>query len=225
MTVIKPLIFLSLLLSVSFNNLTAQNQYGMSKKIELGIDFASFNKNWIYYNNLLHPVNTGDYNFDLIPSLFARFHFEAFSLRLKYEHFKTNYQFRTNTADSFEEVDGTFFNNRYLVGIQKFLIDRRIKFYGIFDFGLSQTNFKGSYSSSPGGIGVVYSEPFNINGIGIIIQPGFGIRIGLFRNLFINLESSVYFEKGFDKNDPHFINPQNKIIPRPISLLGFSTCF
>jgi hypothetical protein len=225
MTFLKfSIIFLFLFFGI-FQTLTAQNQCEMTSKFELGIDFASFNKNWIYYNKRLLPVNINDYNLDFNPSFFARIHFEEFCLRFKYEHFKKNYLFRTNTTDAFEEVDGIFSNNKYFIGVEKYLINRRIMLSAIFDFGLSQTNFNGTYSDKQGGIGAIMTESFSIDGIGIFIQPGFGVKYRLFKNLFIDLESSIYLEKGTDKNDTHLINPQHKLIPRPISLLGFSTCF
>jgi len=224
MIVFKPMIVFSLLLLVTFHNLAAQNKSEMTFKYEIGMDFARYNRNWIYYN-LLHPVNTNNYNFDLTPSFFAKVHLYYFSLRLRYEHFKTHYLFRTNPSDLNKEVDGTFSNNRYLVGIEKYIFDSRIKSYVFIDLGLSGTNFNGSYSESHGDPKVTSSESFNIKGIGLSVQPGLGIKYRLFSNLYIDLESSVYLEKGSDKNDTHNINPQNKLIPRPISLFGFSTNF
>jgi hypothetical protein len=225
MTIFKPIIPFLFLLPGTFQNLTAQNNSRETSKFELGIDFVKFNRNWIYYNDLLYPVNNSKYNFDLTPSFFARVHLEYFSLRLRYEHLKTPYLFRSNPSDLNKEVDGIFSNNRYLVGIEKNIFDSRIKSYVFIDLGLSGTNFNGSYSESYGDPIVTISESFNIKGIGLSVQPGLGIKYRLFSNLYIDLESSVYFEKGADKNDTHNINPQNKLIPRPISLFGFSTNF
>jgi len=70
---------------------------------------------------------------------------------------------------------------------------------------LSQTNFKGTYSDKQGGIGAIITESFSIDGIGIFVQPGFGVKYRLFKNLYVDLESSIYLEKGTDKNDTHFI--------------------
>jgi len=57
--------------------------------------------------------------------------------------------------------------NRYLAGIEKYIFDSRIKSYVFIDFGLSGTNFKGSYSESHGDPTVTISESFNIKGIGL----------------------------------------------------------
>jgi hypothetical protein len=225
MTVFKPAIPFLFLLSVTFQNLIAQNNTEQNSKFEIGMDFVKFNRNWIYYNDILHPVNNSNYNFDLMPSFFAKLHFDYFTLRLRYEHFKTHYLFRTSSIDLFMEVDGTFSNNRYLAGVEKYLINRRIKSYLFIDLGLSGINFNGSYSVSHLVPGITDPESFNIRGIGLSVQPGLGIKYRLFSNLYINLESSVYLEKGFDKNDTHDINPENKLIPRPINLFGFSTYF
>jgi hypothetical protein len=225
MTVFRPAIPFLILLSCTLQNLIGQNNTEQNPKFELGMDFVKFNRNWIYYNDILHPVNNSNYNFDLMPSFFARLHFDYFTLRLRYEHFKTHYLFRTNSIDLFMEVDGTFSNNRYLAGVEKYLINRRIKSYLFIDFGLSGINFNGYYSASHLVPGITDPELFNIRGIGLSVQPGLGIKYRLFSNLYINLESTVYLEKGFDKNDTHHINPENKLIPRPISLFGFSTYF
>jgi hypothetical protein len=219
-------IFISLLISIfNFCSLKAQNKSGMNSKYEIGIDLVRYNRNWIYYNNSLHSVNADNYSFDLMPNFFAKVHFDYFSLRLKYEHLKKDYLFKTNSATINKKVDGTFSNNRYFIGVEKCLINNRMKSYAFFDVGLSETNFKGLFSTNQTAHGVTHTESFNTDGVGIAFQPGLGIKYRLFSNFYINLESSIYFENGLKRDDPHLLNPKNKLIPRPISSFGFSTYF
>lgn len=220
MAIIRRIIFFLVLLPGTFLTLSAQEQ-----KFEIGMDFVKYNRNWIYYNDFRHPVNTSDYNFDLTPSYFFKLHFDYFTLRFGFESIKCNYIFETNSPDFFEKVDGIFFNNRYLAGVEKYLIDKRIKTYLFVDLGLSGTRFNGTYYASQITPLIPLQESFKIRGLGFLIQPGLGIKYRLFSTFYINLESSVYFEKGYNKDDPHSINPSVKIVPRPISLFGFSINF
>ena len=69
------------------------------------------------------------------------------------------------------------------------------------------------------------SVPFKVNGFGISIQPTIGMKYRISSNINIMIESSLSFEKGFEKNDPYNMYQENKLIPRPISLFGLSYTF
>jgi hypothetical protein len=227
MRISKTVIFLSFLLSGSLFNIAAQNKSDTISKFEIGIDFVRYNRNWIYqmkqYNSFLYPINSKDYIFDFIPSIFAKYSLGTCNLRFKYEYFKSNYSFTDHIADGGQYVFGNYKNNRILLGLEKHLIDSKFKVYYSLDFGISIFNFSGinAHSSGFGGSsGINY--PFNINGLGLSMQPGLGIKYQIFKNLYINLESSIYFEKGLKRNDTFNLYSKNKFIPRPISLFGFS---
>jgi hypothetical protein len=225
MAILRSLNISLVLLIGTLYPLAAQGHSRENSKFEIGMDFVKFNRNWIYYNDFRYPVDISGYNFDLTPSYFFKIHLDYFSLRFGFEHIKCNYFFVANSPDLSEKIDGTFFNNRYLAGAEKYLIDNRIKFYLLVDLGLSGTRFDGTYSATRITPGIPVPESFKIRGLGLIVQPGFGVKYRLFKTSYLNLESSVYFEKGYDNGDNHSINPSAKFIPRPVSLFGFSTNF
>jgi hypothetical protein len=146
------------------------------------------------------------------------------TLRFKTEYFQSHYLFNTHGSDLFQEVDGEFKEGRLSFGVEKYIINKRIKIYQLIDCVFSFSNFKGLYTYM-GYTGSTGTEPFNINAFGIALQPGFGLKYRLFGNINLSLESSVFFGKGFDKNDIHQINPENRLILRPVSLLGLSYSF
>jgi hypothetical protein len=69
------------------------------------------------------------------------------------------------------------------------------------------------------------TDPFNINGITFFVQPGMGLKYKISNNFDLNLESALWIGKGYDSDDNHNINPDLRIIPRPISLFGLSYKF
>lgn len=212
------------ILIASCMNLNAQNSSDTIPKIEVGVDFIRFNRNWIYYSDLLQPTDGNLYDFDVIPSIFIKLPLKNKALRFKYEYFKKLYSFETSSIDTYQEVDGNLIENRISFGIENYLNDNKFKFFYIIDIGVSFTNFRGLYSNSDPG-NTVLTDPFNIRGITIFIQPGLGLKLKLSKKLDLNFESAFWIGKGFDNNDYYNINPNLRIIPRPISLFGLSYKF
>jgi hypothetical protein len=215
------MILLPMLLSGSILNLAALNNTSDTTKLEIGIDFVRFNRNWIYYSDLLQPTDGNLYAFDLIPSIFFKYPVKKLSFRFKYEFFKNPYSFETSSIDVYQQIDGNLLEHRISTGVEKYLKDKNLKFYYLIDCGVSFTTFNGIYSYNNIDY-TMLSDPFNIHGVTFFLQPGLGLKYKISKRLYISLESAVWFGKGFEKDDNHNINPDNRFIPRPISLFGLS---
>jgi hypothetical protein len=213
-----------LLLSGFYQFLFAQSNSDTIPKFEAGIDFIRFNRNWIYYSNQLEPTDGNLYNFDLIPSLFLKLPIKKMALRFKYEFFKKPYSFETSSIDTYQEIDGNLIENRISFGLERYLNHKKFRLSYIIDFGVSFSDFKGLYSYNDV-INNPATDPFNINGITLFVQPGLGVKYRLSDKFDLNLESALWLGKGYDSDDNHNINPDLRIIPRPISLFGLSYKF
>jgi hypothetical protein len=220
----KPLglvILLQLLLTGSALNSFAQDESAKKSKFTLGIDFIRFNRNWIYYSDLLQPTDGSNYAFDLIPSLFLKLPIKKVSLRFKYEFFKKPYLFEANSIDTYRQVDGNLIEHRISIGLEKNLNDNKFTLFYIIDCGVSFSDFKGLYSYNNIDY-TMFSDAFNIKGVTLFLQPGFGVKYKISDRIDLNLESAIWLGEGFDKEDTHDINPGLRFIPRPISLFGLS---
>lgn len=224
----KSFILLTFLLTGFLPSIMAQNDSKINQGIEIGLDFIKFNKDWIYYNDKYFPKDDKYYSFDFIPSIFVRAPLGKNSVRFKYEYFNDDYSFTTLTIDGFfANIEGKFLNNKVLFGLERNFIDSRFKAYGALDIGLSLFRFKGihSYYSNIYEFVAPTSSPFKVNGFVISIQPTIGMKYRISSNISIMIESSLSFEKGFEKNDIYNVYQENKFIPRPISLFGLSYTF
>ena len=74
-------------------------------------------------------------------------------------------------------------------------------------------------------IGSLTFERFDIKQFTIFLQPGLGAALKLSDKLALNLESSVFLGKGFEKPNKEYILPNLRFTPRPISLFGLSYKF
>jgi hypothetical protein len=223
----KPLrlvILLQLISIASAINLIAQGDSVRSTKLIVGIDFIRFNRNWIYYSADLQPTDGSNYAFDLIPSIFLKLPVKKHSFRFKYEFFKKPYTFETNSIDTYRQIDGDLIEHRISVGFEKYLNQNKLRVFYFIDCGVTFSNFKGLYSYNNIDY-TMFSDLFNIKGVTLFIQPGFGVIYKLSERLDLNLESALWFGEGYDKDDNHDINPGLRFIPRPISLLGLSYKF
>jgi hypothetical protein len=197
-----------------------------NSKFEIGLDLLNYNRNWVYYNGtLLNQTYGKQFVLEAIPAVYAKIPKDKYSLRFKIEYFQSTYLFNSVGGVMFRQVDGLFKEGRILSGIEKNIINKKIKVYYMIDFAISISNFKGLYTSG-GDISPSYDiEHFNINSFGAALQPGLGMTFKITDYLILNLESSLFIGKGIDINDNHFINPESRLIPRPISLLGLSYVF
>ena len=210
-----------MILLIISTHLRAQDDY----KIEVGLDFARFTRNWIYYNSIYYPILTPDYLLETTPSIFFKFPMNKYSLRLKYEFFKGDYYFKSKTLDFSSSIDAKYNHNRLLFGAEKVYLNKRLKASVIFDIGTSFTHYHGIYALSSQGVPAPIDPNFNFRALGISLQPGLGFKFEIIKNLYINLESAVAIEKSIEPEDIHHINPDKKIIPRPLSLFGLSYTF
>jgi hypothetical protein len=224
MKTIYVLVFLPLLIPGFSSKILAQNKPLANSGFEIGIDLARYNRDWVYYYNR-HPTDGTSHSFDFIPSIFFKLPKEKYSIRLKYEYFKKNYSSRTNTIDFYESFEGGFTENRIFVGIQKFLINKKLQIYYLSDLGLSLANYEGKYAYPSLDYTSSILEYFDFTQFSISLQPGLGMKFYLSNNLALNLESSIFIAKGFQKSEnDHFL--QNlRLTPRPISLFGISYKF
>jgi hypothetical protein len=202
-------------------NLRGQYDY----KVEVGIDFVRFTRNWIYYNTYYHPISTPNYLLETVPSIFFRFPKQKYSLRLKYEFFKGFYYFKSGAFDINSTIDSKYNHNRFLFGAEKVYLNKRLKATLILDIGTSLSHYYGLYNMSSQGVPAPINPEFNFTSLGISLQPGLGFKFEIFKNLYANLESSIAIEKSIEPNDIYNINPDSKFIPRPISLFGLSYTF
>lgn len=223
----KSFMLLIFLLAGFLPSIMAQNDSKINQGIEIGLDFLKFNKDWVYYNDTYFPKDDKYYSFDFIPSIFLRVPLGKNSLRFKYEYFNDDYSFTTHSFDFYyENIEGRLLNNKVLFGLERNFIDSRFKAYGALDIGLSLFRYKGIFSYYNGyDLLVSPSVPFKVNGFGISIQPTIGMKYRISSNINIMIESSLSFEKGFEKNDLYNMFQKNKFIPRPISLFGLSYTF
>ena len=216
------LVFICVLLP----NGISQSSIERNKEFEIGIDFARINRDWIYYNSFLYPVNGNDYIVDLIPSVFVRFQHGNNALRIKIEYFQKDYAFTTHSYDFSMGIDGNLYDSKILFGYQRSLITTRsIKAYVFTDLGCSFYRYIGTQSSFNGWTLEGTSVPFNITGLGLFVQPGIGFKIKTINRLWINLESSLFLGKDIANDDEYQIIQDKKFIPRPLSLLGLSYSF
>jgi hypothetical protein len=213
-----------LILSGFSRGLNAQIKSDTIPKFVAGIDFIRFNRNWIYYSNQLVPTDGNLYNFDLIPSIFLKLPIKKLALRFKYEFFKKPYSFETSSIDTYQEIDGNLIENRISFGVERYLNHKKFRLFYIFDFGISISDFKGLYSYNDV-FNTPATDPFNVNGITLFVQPGFGVKYKISDKFDLNLESALWLGKGYDSDDNHNINPDLRTIPRPISLFGLSYKF
>jgi hypothetical protein len=213
-----------LLLSGFHQSVFAQSKSDTIPKFEAGIDFIRFNRNWIYYSSQLEPTDGNLYNLDLIPSIFLKLLIKKMALRFKYEFFKQPYSFETSSTDTYQEIDGNLIENRISIGVERYLNHKKFKLFYIIDCGISFSDFKGLYSYNDA-FNTPSTDPFNVNGITLFIQPGLGVKYKLSDNFDLNFESAIWLGKGYDSDDNHNINPDLRIIPRPISLFGLSYKF
>jgi hypothetical protein len=221
----RSIILLPLLWIGASPDLAAQSKTIANPKFEFGIDFVRFNRNWIYYSEQLQPTDGNLYSFDLIPSIFMKLPLKKQSLRFKYEFFKKPYSFETSSPDSYQRIDGDLIEHRFSVGIERYLSSKTFRLFYLIDAGITFTDFKGLYSYNDIIDYTLLSDPFNITGITIFVQPGIGLKYKISEKLDINLESALWFGKGYDKDDNHDINPNLRFIPRPVSLFGLSYKF
>jgi hypothetical protein len=230
----NPRFFTLLIISLTLNLSCsyAQDHSESISRFEIGLDFLNYNRNWQYYNGIyrhvhgfsLEPINGRNFVLEAIPSVYAKIPLNKYSFRLRFEYFQTHYLFNSLYGIS-RHVDGDFKEGRILSGIEKNIINKRIKVYYLIDFALSVSNYKGLYTYYGG---VPHSngiEQFNINSFGVALQPGLGLTFKVTDKLNLCLESSVLFGIGYDQNDNYNINQGSRLIPRPISLLGFSYIF
>jgi hypothetical protein len=216
------LVFICVLLP----NGISQSSIERNKEFEIGIDFARINRDWIYYNSFLYPVNGNDYIVDLIPSVFVRFQHGNNALRIKIEYFQKDYAFTTHSYDFTMGIDGNLYDSKILFGYQRSLITTRsIKAYVFTDLGCSFYRYIGTQSSFNGWTLEGTSVPFNITGLGLFVQPGIGFKIKTINRLWINVESSLFLGKDITNDDEDQIIQDKKFIPRPLSLLGLSYSF
>jgi len=224
MKTVKLLIILVFLISTLPINLVAQDQNKSKSTLELGIDFARFNRNWVYIPNL-DPNNGHEYEFDFIPSIFVKLPKDRFSMRLKYEYLATNYSSHSITIDAYQALEGRLKEHRLLFGFERNLINKKISIYYLSDIGISLSNFNGKYAQSNITISPPTPEYFTINQYSVFIQPGVGFKYKLSNRLAIKIESAVFIGKGFEKPNKDYILPNSKFTPRPISAFGLSYKF
>jgi hypothetical protein len=224
MKTVKLLIILVLLILTLPKNLVAQDQNKSKSTLELGIDFARFNRNWVYINGL-HPNNGQEYGFDFIPSIFVKIPKDRFSMRLKYEYSANNYSSHSNYYDGYQALEGRLKEHRLFFGFERNLFNKKISAYYLSDIGLSFSNFNGKYIQS----NILNIPPipdyFNIDQFTLFIQPGVGIKYRLSNRLAIKIESAVFIGKGFEKPKKEYILPNIRFTPRPISAFGLSYRF
>jgi hypothetical protein len=219
----KTLIISGILILFQLNLIQCQDTI-QTTKFEAGIDFIRFNREWVYYSGSLNPSDGINYSFDLIPSLFLKMPLKKVSLRFKYEFFKKPYSFETNSIDDYQQIEGNLTEHRFSIGLEKYFLEKKFRLYYQVDCGISFSNFNGLYSYDNIDL-TVLSDPFNVRGITFFIQPGAGAKFALTGKLDLNLESALWFGKGYDRDDNHHINPSLRFIPRPISLFGLSYKF
>lgn len=220
----KPLRFVflfMLLIAGSLPGLNAQDEQKKDPKLIIGIDFVRYNRDWIYYSDVLQPIDGTTYGFDLIPSLYVKLPFGNQALRFKYEFFKKPYSFVTNSVDLYQEIEGNLVEHRLSLGYEINLYDKSFSIYYLTDCGVSFTNFAGQYSTNNID-NSIFTDAFNIDGVTLFIQAGLGFKFKLSNRLDLNLESALWVGKGFDRYDIYDVNPDLRFIPRPISLLGLS---
>lgn len=220
----RPAVLILLLLIIWTQRFFAQND-SQKKQLEIGLDLFRFNKDWIYYKTY-DAILTKDFIADAIPSIFVRIPVKNSTLRIKYEFYLKHYLFKTNGFDYSSTLDSKYYHNRMTIGLQRPIIDKRFKLLTFLDFGLSLMNYSGINASSSQGVPAPNSpDPFNINSIGVSLQPGLGIKYRIFNELSITIESAIILEKGFETEDHYSINPENKLIPRPLNMVGISYSF
>ena len=224
MKTIKPVIILILLILAIPVDLLSQDQTKSGSAFELGIDFARFNRNWIY-SEFQDPTNGHDYAFDFIPSVFAKLNRDKFSVRLKYEYLSAIYSSSTNMLDIYKSQEGRLKEHRILFGFERNLLDKAISIYYLSDIGVSYSNFEGKYSQNRLPNYLPMLEYFNIDQYTIFIQPGVGLKYKLSKSLSIKIESALFIGKGFENPDKDYILPNSRFTPRPISAFGLSYRF
>lgn len=224
MKTLKPVIFLILFLAALPVDLLSQDETKSKSAFEIGIDFARFNRNWVY-PKLQYPTDGQDYAFDFIPSIFAKIYHDKFSVRLKYEYLSALYSSRRYSLDSYRNLEGRLNEHRILFGLERNLINKTISIYYLSDFGVSYSRFGGKYIQSNEVDFGVTTEYFNIDQYTIFIQPGIGLKCKLTNRLAIKIESAVFIGKGFENPDKDYILPNSRFTPRPISAFGLSYRF
>jgi hypothetical protein len=224
MKTVKSFIILLFLISTLANNLVAQDHNKSKSALELGIDFARFNRNWVYMPTL-HPNNGHEYAFDFIPSIFVKLPKDRFSLRLKYEYLATNYSSHSMSFDASQALEGRLKEHRLLFGFERNLINKKISIYYLSDIGLSLSNFNGKYVQSNITNSPPTPEYFKIDQFTLFLQPGVGFKYKLSNRLAIKIESAVFIGKGFEKPNKGYILPNSRFTPRPISAFGLSYKF
>lgn len=208
------------------SNIYSQDLQESNKKIEVGIDLLRFNQDWFYNNGFSFHVEGEKYIFDFNPMVFIRFISAKNALRLKFEFYKNNYEWNSNTDDLAWGEDGNYKNAMLLCGYQRFLIDKKVvELYAFSDLGLSYYNYKGSEGMFNGWTMEGWERPFKIDGIGISIQSGIGFKFKIIRELSLDLESSILLEKRTEISDEKLLLQDINFIPRPLCLLGFSYTF
>jgi len=196
-------------------------------KLTLGIDFINYNRNWIQDPLfMLKPKDGKYYRFDYIPSLFIKITKGKHILRFKHEYEGRKYLFETGANTDIDEIlRGYFKSNRFLLGFERTIVDRKIRLYLIIDYGITAYSFSGVDYQCGGIAGGCRIYDISVKGQGIDLQPGIGIEKLIFNNLYCSLESSLNIEKRFGPGDIHYMISGVRLTPRPISLFGISYKF
>jgi hypothetical protein len=211
---------------MSTDKLTAQPGGKNIRGLEIGMDFVRTNNLANPFGALYHPDFGTEFKFGFIPGVFVRSPFGRSSLRFKYEFSQISESYATNSLDFSSRIEGKISDNWVFIGMERYFINSRLKFYGSVDLGLSLSNFSGYYSSFSGwSLDQIINEPQNITALGISLNPGVGIKYKIFKSVNLTYESSVGIGKITKKNDPRNIYFLTIPILRPISLFGLSYSF
>ena len=191
-------------------------------KFEFGL------KLFTYHGNLVAPKNYVD---NFVPRYFnggfIKFSKNKLQFRVGYDYFKYHIQYVlsdiTEVADYDHAVDGIFNRHKLFFGMEKEILQSRIRPFIFADIGLYYSRYHGDFAQFSGWSLQTYYYKFNSNSMGLTLLCGPGVKLNLTKNLFLNYEIALNIDKNLIvKNDPHHMMRNCVIKFNPIHLLGIS---
>lgn len=219
----KPILFLISFLAIFASLSFSQDVNYPIKKFEFGL------KIFTYHGNLSAPKNWVD---TFVPHYFnggfIKFNQNRLQFRIGYHYFKYHIRYVMSDiielADYNETVDGIFNRHKLYFGMEKEILQSRIRPFIFTDFGFYYSRYHGDLAQVSGWVPLdINYYKFNSNSLGLTLLCGPGIKLDLTKNLLLNYEMALNIDKNLvEKNDTHHRMPNFTIKFNPIHLLGIS---
>ncbi len=212
------ILFIAIYTSLSFG----QDVNYPIKKFEFGL------KIFTYQGNLTAPRNYVD---KFVPHYFnggfIKFYKNKLQFRVGYDYFKYHIRYVLSdiiiVADYDRAVDGIFNRHKLYFGMEKEILQSRIRPFIFVDLGFYYSRYHGDVTQFSGWSLQTSYYKFDANSLGLTLLCGPGMKLNLTKNLLLNYEMTLNIDKNLVvKNDPHHMMPDYVIKFNPIHLIGIS---